>query len=269
MPKYYRHPRYFHVYGDPIATPIARFAWPSLVTPKDPPPPQPGQAPGNPRFELTLLFDNDSAELAQFLQTVEDMTAEMLKQFNEGRSAKLGELRTIQDGNAFDAEKYPYYQGKLVLVARNTQRPQIVGTNPKEAVEPEKIVGGVQGKAVVTPLITSHGVSYKLSVVQYLEDDGVRFGGGVRDMTSFLSAVTTDDTEIDAGDEEPAPVAPVAAKPAAAKVVRQAVAAAKPAVAPKAPIPAEAAPKKVTPADLRAAAAKKPSKGMSLALDKL
>jgi len=185
MSKYYKHPQFGHVYGGSLRSPIGRACWPSLITPKDPPPPQPGQPAGQPRFEVTVLLDKGTPETDAFIAQLEPMSNEMLALFNEKRAAPLGGVRLLQDGDTFDMEKYPYYKGKWVLCARNAKETKVYGRDKKE-VGREKIVGGVKVVLVVTPMITAHGLSFKLETTQLVEDDGTRFGGGVRDMSALL-----------------------------------------------------------------------------------
>lgn len=208
MTKYYRHKTYGHVYGIATPSPIGRASWPALVTPKDPPPAQPGQQPGTPRFELSLLLDKASPEVQAFLEAMKTMTSEMLPVFNEGRKAPLGSVKVISDGDEFDKEKYPYYQGNYVLVARNAFETKVYDRQKKE-IGREKIIGGQKVLAVVTPLITAHGVSYKLELTQLIEDDGTRFGGGIRDHTSLLQALDGPDLPPETDEEDPGPEMPM------------------------------------------------------------
>lgn len=187
MAKYYKHPTFGHVYGQPVTSPIGRIVWPSLTKPKDPPPPKPGQQPGSPRYEVTLLLNKQSPTTEAFIKEITAMTSDMADLFNDKRSARLGEFKLLQDGDTMDPEKYPYYKGCWALVGRNVAQTDIVDAK-KQPLDASGVIGGMKGRLVVTPLITAHGASYKLGAVQVTEDDGTRFGGGVRDMTSFLDA---------------------------------------------------------------------------------
>ena len=196
---YYKHPKFGHVYGELIASPVGRCCWPSLVNPKAPPPPQEGQAPGQPRYEVTVLLPKDSPKVDEFVEKISTMATEMLKLFNEGRKAKVSDIEMVQDGDAYDLEKYPFYKGCYVLVARNANNPKVINHDkPKSSViEPKEIAGGMKVRVLVTPLITAHGLSYKLEVCQLISDDGTRFGGGQRDTIGFLDALEDGEEEIE------------------------------------------------------------------------
>lgn len=186
--KYWKHPMYGMVFGNSVPTPIGRLSWPYLTKPKAPPPPQEGQPEGQPRYECTLLIEKAGSEA--FVAQLKEMTDEMLILFNKGRPAALGTCMLFGkygDGDEADLEKYPNYKGCWVLVARNSKVVKTVGKDRK-AIETDKILGGMKGKFVITPLITAHGISYKLEVVQLVEDDGVRFGGATRDAVELLDA---------------------------------------------------------------------------------
>jgi len=213
--KLYKHPKYGHVYGPSIKAPKGRFSWPALTTPKDPPPPEPGAAPGTPRYELTLLLDKKSDKTVLFFKHIAEIAKEMETLFNQGRKGSkvsLGEYYT--DGDDFIAsredyaEKYPYYKGKYVIVVRNAKQPQIFGAAGDEEdeggnpvlpeIDPSEVHAGMKGRVILNPLFTAHGVSYKLEAVQVLEDDGTRYGGGAPNFASLLA----DSDEDEFGDED-------------------------------------------------------------------
>lgn len=196
--KFYKHPTYGHVYGVQIKTPAMRVCWPHLIKPKEAPEPKEGQTKGEPRFEITQILTKDAPDVIEFCKTLKAMTDEMLKLFNKGRSALLGECLQFGkygDGDTADHEVYPYYKNSHILIARNAKAVKIVDRNPKNGFDPKGIVGGVICHLVVTPLITAHGISYKLEVVQFVKDDGIRFGGGLRDATELLDACGDEESE--------------------------------------------------------------------------
>lgn len=217
--KYYKHPSYGTVYAESVPTPQGRFAWPYLTKPKDPPKGKDGVV-GSARYEVVLVLPKSNPKVQTFLDYIKSETVGMLKTFNEGSKAKIAIDTYLQDGDNYDAEKYPYYVGSWVLVARNVKLPTIVD-DAKGEIEPSSIKGGMIGKLMVTPLITSHGLSYKLEVVQFLKDDGTRFAGGSgRDMSALLNALDDEDSADSAeeaaeaeetpAEPTPAPKAPVA-----------------------------------------------------------
>lgn len=236
---YKKHPTFGHVYGPTLKTPTGRVSWPSLVTPKDPPQFE-GQPPGTPRHELTYLFDKKSGKVRNFLLRLEEVGKEMEVFFNSGRKGSKISLGDVcVDGDAFlaeddsRAEKYPYYKGKFVLVARNAKRPTIYGMMDGEdeegnpiipELDPSAIVAGMECRGIITPIFTTHGMSYKLEGVQLVNDDGTRYGGGAPDLRSMLvggddddysSGITDDCEDEEVAAEEEAEVA-TAVKPKAA-----------------------------------------------------
>lgn len=280
------------MYGAEIKTPIGRISWPALVEPKDPPPPQEGQLPGQPRYEVTLLLDKGDPATEAFLGTLEPMVTDMIDVFNERRSAKIsvsGNLLKDGDDPYWDKEKYPYYSGHWLLLARNAQATKVYN-RLKEEIDAADIKGGHLALLLVTPMITAHGVSYKLGVTQLIKDDGIRYGGGVVNPVSFLDVISDDGQvevastpEVVAAEEEPVEEVPAAPKAIAPKVVaKPAAVVTKVTPAPKSfgppkPVvsrPVAAAPQLAPAAPalasgLRAQMAQNMSKGKKAALDKL
>lgn len=201
--KYYKHPQYGHVYGDRLVTPFGRAAWPALAVPKDPPPPQPGQQPGQPRYELTVLLQKKDKETKAFIKVLKEMTGEMVALFNKGRSAKISVDEPLKDGNDFDMEKYPYYKDNFILVARNAKNVNVVD-GKKRDIDVKMVEGGNIVCAVICPLVTAHGISYKLEIVQFVKDDGVKFAGSIAPADTYLSIIDdkSEDEEEDEEDEE-------------------------------------------------------------------
>lgn len=198
--KHWKHPQYGHVYAnDNVPTPIGRLSWPSLVTPKAPPPPKEGQAAGSPRYEVTILLAKEDAETDSFVASLDVLKKEMLDIFNDGRGAKIGDCKTVTDGDTFDHEKYPYYKGEWVLVARISKNEFLCvdSQDPPQPYPKDKILGGMLGKLLVTPIVTAHGMSFKLDVVQFIKDDGVRYGANSRTPESLLNKLGSAPKEIE------------------------------------------------------------------------
>lgn len=189
--KYYKHPQYGMVFGVDIKTPVGRLTWPSLVEPKpgfeDPATKIIGAA----RYEATVSFKKDSKDFLAFHKLVEDMTKEMLPIYNEGKKARLSDLELFKDGDSFDQEKMPYYGGMWNLKATNAKEVQVLLLE-KDARgewvegEPRQLVAGMLVRCVVRPLITAHGLSYKLQTIQLCLDDGVRYGGANQKSSSLF-----------------------------------------------------------------------------------
>lgn len=207
--KHWKHPTFGMIFASEFPTPVGRFCWPTLVTPKEPPPPKEGQAPGKPRYEITLLLAKDDPKVKIFAEAVDADAKEAIKYFNQGRAATIGDCMLFGkngDGDSYDLEKYPYYKGHWVLVARNSERladKDIIGANVSEMYKREDLKGGMLGRLVVQVLITAHGISYKLKCVQVKADDGVRFGGGSRDVRDLLDDLTEEDSAPNGVVEEP------------------------------------------------------------------
>ena len=272
MSKYYKHPQFGMVFGEDLVSPIGRLAWPSLVTPKDPPPPKPGEQPGKPRFEATILYKKGNPKIDSFLETVAGQAGEMQTLYNQGKATTISIGSIVKDGDSFDMTKYPYYADHWVLIARNATQPEMCDANNAD-IPASSFIGGMKVRAMLQPMVTAHGLSYKLKLLQLVADDGTRFAGGTRDYRSLLGALDEEGEETEAVAEEVAPQveAPVAATPPKKPVGRPA----KPAPIVQQAAPSQVETPKVDAAALRARAAAQvkpqvaPKKGIGLALDKI
>lgn len=177
--KYYKHVKYGTVYGNPVITPTGRCAWPALVKPQEAPPAKPGEPQGAPRYGITIILPKAEKPVQEWNKAVSVMVKEMLVLFNEGRKAKLSIENILLDGDGFDLEKYPYYKDSWILTARNVKLPPIVD-GKKSEIPVDAVMGGMFVRATVTPLLTGHGVSYKLEALQRVRDDNTRFAGANR-----------------------------------------------------------------------------------------
>lgn len=198
--KHWKHPQFGTVFGGTFATPEGRFSWPNLVTPKDAPAPQEGQAPGAPRYEITLLIPKADKKAEEFIKAVTADTDEAIKLFNKGRSATIGNCLLFGkygDGDTYDHEKYPYYKGCWVLTARNANRieDKDVMDAGRQPLDRSLIKGGMKGRLVVQTIISGHGISYKMQCVQLKGDDGIRFGGATRDHGDLLGDLEDETVE--------------------------------------------------------------------------
>lgn len=193
--KYWKHPQYGMVYMGEVVTPRGNICWPGgLAKPKDAPPAKEGEKQGAPRYEGTLILDKSDPEVIKFVNQLEALTDGGLKLFNEKRSATISIASIFGkygDGDSWDLEKYPYYKNKWVMVARNVEQPKIVDYN-RGHIEPTDIKGGMPGRFVATPLITAHGVSYKLLIVQKFEGEYQPMAGGAREVMDLLADLEED-----------------------------------------------------------------------------
>lgn len=224
-----RHPKYGHVYGHKIVTPVGRLAWPYLVSPREGMDSVNGK--GQPRYEATILLDEKNPKVSEFVAEVEKMATGMASLFNrsdvtaeddddtEGTpfSRKLkkqkkrvqlnpADLTIVKTEEDFDIKKYPQYKGMYVLVARNADKPVLIGINKTEVgtytpVEAAKFIAGLLVRFVITPLLTIHGLSYKLNDVQLIRDDGKRYGGQ-QDSSGLLAEAEADLGEFLEDDKE-------------------------------------------------------------------
>lgn len=213
-----KHKTYGFVYGIRTKTPIGRLAWPSLVTAKESTfPVEPGKEKPPPRFEATYLWSKKDKEVKAFIANLETMKDEMVTLFNSGgkKGAKIAVDEVLKDGDEMDTEKYPYYAGMYYLVAKHKDRPQIFDASVN-VVEPKNVLGGMPALAIITPICTATGMSFKLEVVQLAKDDGVRFAGGATDSKDMLEALggQADEEEFEDEDDDDVelPPTPVATK---------------------------------------------------------
>lgn len=201
--QFYKHPKFGNVYGDVVLTPTGRCAWPALVKPKEPPPPADGQQAGAPRYEITIILPKTDSFVVQWEKAVTAMCKNMLTLFNQGRKGKLSVEEVLKDGDSFDLEKYPYYKDSYILTARNVKLPPVID-GKKQAIPVEQVLGGSFVRATVTPLLTGHGLSYKLEALQLVKDDGVRFAGSNRTGAMLDMIPEVEDDEVEAAEDTPA-----------------------------------------------------------------
>lgn len=186
--KYYKHPKWGHVYGEELIFPQGRLAWCNhLVTPQEPMEPKPGEQKGKPRYGVDLLIPKTD-DNTEFFTRLSNMLTEMVALYNEGLPTTLAINSFVSDGDAKDTEQYPFNAGNWVFTARNAEKPRCINAAAAD-IDPATLAGGMTGRIVATPMITAKGVSYKLTIVQMISDDGTRFAGGRRDSTDLLKAL--------------------------------------------------------------------------------
>lgn len=189
--KLWKHPQYGHVENNEVfMTPVGRLAWISLDKPK-PGKIGPDGSSGFPAYEVQLILDPESDAVVNFFDEIDKEQPEMLALFNQGREMTFGACNSYKLGSKNDLEKYPFYKDKVYIVARNAKSEafKCVGKDPKVLCPRDFFKGGMLGRLLVSPRLTTHGISYKLHVVQFAKDDGVRYGGGVMNYDSLLTAI--------------------------------------------------------------------------------
>jgi hypothetical protein len=203
MGKYYRHPKFGRVYGTTLKTPIGRLCWPALATPKE----DNFQGVVTSRYGITILLKKDDPKTQAFVDSINTMLDEeggMLEIFNEHADVRISlNSEVLKDGDGFDMEKYPYYAGQYVVLARNEKQIPVYGpTGKDEVLDPSMIKGGVLGRVILTPHLGPSGVSFKAEAVQYYKDDGVKLGGSARNINDMLDSIAEDDDTESAAAEQ-------------------------------------------------------------------
>lgn len=249
--KKYGSDAYSNVYAESIPTPKGRFAWPSLVTPR---PPKAGK-PGGPRYEISLVLEKDDPKVKSFVKMLQAESKGMIEFFNKDfkpkRAFDADEVYMF-DGDAQDPESYPYYQNCWVLLARHPKQPLVVD-DAKGQIDPSFIKGGMIGKLMVTPMLTSGGLRFRVDVVQFIKDDDIRFAGGTKSVSDLLSKLEDESGESaaeEASDDEDTEEAPEAEPEEEQKAIGN-------------------KPKKLKAADVEAAKAEIAQKGKKAALARL
>ena len=206
-----------NVWGSSFATPACRCAFVSLVTPKL----QKKFKEGDPdtcKFEMTLLLDPTDKTHAAWCEQTKKYVNAMKEEFNDGRDTQIGDVKIGKDGNKLNKEdRYPFYENRIVIQTRVPEKfkPTCYGAN-MEVIYNSVIQGGMVVKAVITPLLTNTGISYRLGKVRLVSDDGTRFGNVVNEAAMNALLADDDDTTEQLADtvEEVVEEAPVKAAPA-------------------------------------------------------
>lgn len=203
MSKFGYTPKVMRLWGPEVITPLVRGCWFSLATPKEyKGPVKVGDKPSAPRFESTLVLDQGNDAHEKFLMECQEIAEEMLEEFNDymrkARKSTLGEVYAMQDGNNFDLEKYPYYKDKWIIQGRMNQDTPIVCLGPDgKKIDAKHFVGGVIVKAALQLHLGTTGLSYRMPTIKLVKDDGVRFGGGMRDISGLINKLAEDNEGVD------------------------------------------------------------------------
>lgn len=227
MSAYYKHPVYKFVKdNDILITPPGRVCWLSLVTPK-PGMKQDDGTVGKPKYGLTQMLPKGLPAVDAFIAEASKKVQEMLVLYNQGSPTELKINQILRDGDTFDLEKYPFYKGMWILNATHTDQPKVLNNEiPPVDMDPALIKGGMTGRLVVQLVVTGKGASYQIGCLQYLSDDGTRYGGGVKDYKGLLSKLEEGEPPADGGNMEPeattAPISPEETKAALAAAAQPA-----------------------------------------------
>lgn len=190
-PNLYKHQEFGHVYvNDPLVTPVGMFEWPYLTKPKKAREVKDSQVKSVDKYEITILLPKDN-ELVKLWVTETVLIIKAASDlFNQGKPNELSIKAVVQDGDAFTPEylqKYPYYAGNWVLVARNPTAPSVYNLK-REDLPSTDIRAGMKGRLVIYPYIVAQGLRYRLEAVQLTKDDGVRHAsGGKPEAKNFLT----------------------------------------------------------------------------------
>ena len=181
--KYYEN-RYGNVYGTMTATPIGRATFVHLAEPNAKYQPA--------KYGVHVLFPKNDEATKKGLNVLIGMCKRMAEQ-KYGKKVPAFTYGPVRDG---DEQTYQGFSGCWYIKCSSKQRVEVVDT-ARKGLDPLLIVPGVKIRAVVTPVLFDSGVSYQLSMVQFVADDGVRYYGGT-DPKSLLSAL-----DVETPSEEP------------------------------------------------------------------
>jgi hypothetical protein len=198
MSKFGKSKAFNRIYGPEIIGPVMRGCYFSLDKPKPYTGPlKDGEKQQGPRFEATLVMDQGNARHEAFIAEMDQLFYEMLEEYNADQRAKrqptLGDVYSVKDGNSENQEKYPFFAGKWLTPARASEKnpPSLLGPDGQPC-DASLFVGGVMVKPVVSLHLGSNGAALKLIAIKMVKDDGVRFGGGMRDISGLIAKLAAD-----------------------------------------------------------------------------
>lgn len=162
---------------DKVTTPVGRCSFVKLL--------EPGQNDnGDDVYEVTFIFDpeeNFEPMKRIMMQAVEEKWGK-----NPPRSFKSpfrrGEWQTEDYPQGYDLDKYPDYEGKIIVACRSyKQQPGMVDAQLNPILDPKEIYSGMWGRATVTAYAYDNkggkGVSFGLQNFQKVKD-GEPLGAG-------------------------------------------------------------------------------------------
>ena len=206
--QFYKHKKFGHVYGKPVKTGVGRLSWGHLVNPRE----YDGEDAdenSKPRYEFDLIMDPSDKGTKGFIKAVEAQLAPadnemgMLALFNKGRSVKIGDVETVRDEEKVNLEKNPQYEDSVFIQGRRYDPIPVVDESGKP-LDASKLENGMLIRAVLEPMLTAHGISYKCALIQFVEDDGERYAGGQPSINSYLGllGIEAEDVEEEEEDDE-------------------------------------------------------------------
>lgn len=228
MAEYKKNKNYGFVYGDSLKVPRGRVCWVHLVKPREYDGELKEGEERKPRFEVTFLLPKGDKDVKLFKKALEVMVPKMLAVYNKGAKAKLAPIDEVladgDDTEKFKEETCEHCRGNYVMQGRltpNERTPKVITCDSKkEDIDPSKISGGNICSGIVTPMLTSHGLSFKCTIVQFIKDDGVIIGsdpnkardlldshddGDEVDTSSDSSVEESEEDEDDTEEDTPAP----------------------------------------------------------------
>lgn len=150
-----------------------------------------------PRYEITMVFDEDEVDLSELRKLCGEVAQEKFK--------KTKGIRTpFRDGDEFDEEKYPQYAGKIIVKCDSKKAIGVFDHREDPITKPEEneddpIYSGAYYRAVVYPFAYDQagnkGVKLFINQLQKIEDGDFMGGGGGNNFTSSFGGGLADDDD--------------------------------------------------------------------------
>jgi len=179
-----------------------RLAFPEVFTPKA------GAEGGKEKFSINMLFPKDGALLipsmpSEGINALRKLALAAIRQtWGEDKAKWPPNFRTLDPKVATDVKGFPVRDGDLVswdgfagnLFARASSQfqPGLVNSKLQPIISQSEIYGGLicraQINAYTYDVSGNRGVSFGLTNLQVLKDDGVSFGAGKSDAATAFTA---------------------------------------------------------------------------------
>jgi len=184
-----------------IAGPF-RLAFPEVFTPKA------GVEGGKEKFSINMLFPKDCSPLipsmpSEGINALRKLALAAIKQtWGEDKSKWPANFKNLDPKTATDVKGFPVRDGDLVswdgfagnLFARASSQfqPGLVNSKLQPIISQSEVYGGLicraQVNAYTYDVSGNRGVSFGLTNLQVLKDDGISFGAGKADAASAFTA---------------------------------------------------------------------------------